>query len=48
MIGKLLSKIQYSTPETIIQQSLHEYLVEVKTELHAIANAVNQYYFART
>ena len=46
MIGKLLSKVRYSTPETIISQNLHQYLIEIKNDLYAIANALNQYYFA--
>lgn len=47
-IGKLLSKIRYSTPDSIMQQGLHEYLLEVKKELYEIANTLNQYYFSRT
>ncbi len=48
MIGKLMSKVRYSTAETILQQNLHQYLVEIKNDLHAIANALNQHYFAYT
>lgn len=48
MVGKLLSKVRYSTPETIIQQNLHQYLQEIKNDLYAVANALNQYYFAYT
>ena len=46
MIGKLLSKVRYSTAETIIRQNLHQYLTEIKNDLYAIANALNQCYFA--
>jgi len=46
MIGKLLSKVRYSTAESIISQNLHQYLVEIKNDLYAIANALNQFYFA--
>jgi len=45
-IGKLLSKVRYSTADTIMEESLHQYLVEIKEELHVIANALNQHYFA--
>jgi uncharacterized alpha-E superfamily protein len=47
-IGRLLSKVRYSTPETIMEQSLHQYLVEIKNELHVIANVLNQHYFAHS
>jgi uncharacterized alpha-E superfamily protein len=48
MVGKLLSKVRYSTPETIIQQNMHQFLSEIKNDLYAIAKALNQYYFAYT
>lgn len=46
MIGKLLSKVRYSTPESIISQNLHQYLLDIKNDLFAIANALNQCCFA--
>ena len=46
MIGKLKSKILYSTPDTIMEQNLHEYLLDIKRDLHKIANGLNQHYFA--
>ena len=48
MIGKLKSKILYSTPDTIMEQNLHEYLLDIKKDLHQIANGLNQHYFAYT
>lgn len=48
MIGKLLSKVRYSTAETIIRQNLHQYLIDIKNDLYAIANALNQCCFAYT
>jgi uncharacterized alpha-E superfamily protein len=48
MIGKLLSKVRYSTPETIINQNLNQFLIEIRSDLYAIANALNQFYFAYT
>jgi uncharacterized alpha-E superfamily protein len=46
MIGKLLSKVRYSTADTIISQNLHQYLIDIKNDLYAIANALNQCCFA--
>jgi uncharacterized alpha-E superfamily protein len=46
MIGKLLSKVRYSTADTIISQNLHQYLSDIKNDLYAIANALNQCCFA--
>jgi uncharacterized alpha-E superfamily protein len=46
MIGKLKSKILYSTPDTIMEQNLHQYLLDIKKDLHQIANGFNQHYFA--
>lgn len=46
MIGKVNSRVRYSTPQSIMQQGLHEFLTEIKNELHAIGNALNQHYFA--
>jgi uncharacterized alpha-E superfamily protein len=48
MVGKLLAKIRYTTPESIVQQNLHQFLQEIKNDLYALANALNQYYFAYT
>jgi len=48
LIGKLKSKINYSTTESILQQGLHEYLAEVKTDLNEIGVTLNQHYFAYT
>jgi uncharacterized alpha-E superfamily protein len=48
LIGKLKSKVTYSTTESILQQGLHEYLADVKTQLNEIGVALNQNYFAYT
>jgi uncharacterized alpha-E superfamily protein len=48
LIGKLKSKINYSTTDSILQQGLHEYLAEVKTDLNEIGVTLNQNYFAYT
>jgi uncharacterized alpha-E superfamily protein len=46
MIGKLKSKVNYSTVDSILQQGLHQFLFEVKKYLYEIGNAFNQNYFA--
>ena len=48
LIGKLKSKINYSTTDSILKQGLHEYLAEVKTDLNEIGVTLNQNYFAYT
>ncbi|HTE12158.1 MAG TPA: alpha-E domain-containing protein [Chitinophagaceae bacterium] len=48
LIGKLKSKINYSTTESILRQGLHEYLAEVKADLNEIGVTLNQHYFAYT
>jgi uncharacterized alpha-E superfamily protein len=48
MIGKLLSKIRYSRAETLVQQNLHQYFSDIKTELYGIANCLTRNYFAYT
>jgi len=48
MIGKIRSKVKYSTVESIMQQGLHTYLNVIKEELYEVGNAFNQYYFAYT
>jgi uncharacterized alpha-E superfamily protein len=48
MIGRVKSRVRYSTPESIMQQGLHEFLTGVKNELYAIGTAISQHYFAYT
>lgn len=48
MIGKVKSRVRYSTPESIMQQGLHEFLTGVKNELYAIGTSISQHYFAYT
>jgi len=48
MIGKIRSKVKYSTVESIMQQGLHVYLNGVKEDLYEVGNAFNQHYFAYT
>jgi uncharacterized alpha-E superfamily protein len=46
MIGKVKSKIKYSTVEAIMQQGLHAYFNSIKEDLYEVGNALNQNYFA--
>jgi uncharacterized alpha-E superfamily protein len=46
MIGKLKSKVMYSTVENIMAEGLHAYLTCIKEELYEVGNTLNQYYFA--
>lgn len=46
MIGRLKSKVNYSTVDTILQEGLHEYLNEVRKRLYEIGVALNHNYFA--
>lgn len=48
MIGKVKSRVRYSTPESIMQQGLHEFLTGVRSELYGIGTALSQHYFAYT
>ena len=48
MLGKIRSKVKYSTVESIMQQGLHSYLNGVKEDLYQVGNAFNQHYFAYT
>ncbi|PWT71480.1 MAG: alpha-E domain-containing protein [Bacteroidetes bacterium] len=45
MIGKIQSKIKYSSVENIMKQSLHPFLNEVKEDVYDVGNALNHYYF---
>lgn len=46
MIGKIHSKVRYSTVDSILQQGLHSYLIGIKEDLYEVGNALNQHYFA--
>jgi len=48
MIGKVRSKVKYSTVETILELGLHKYLKSIKEDLYEVGNAFNQYYFAHS
>jgi len=46
MIGKLKSRIQFSTPDSIIAEGLHKYLYDTRACFFEIGNTLNQSYFA--
>lgn len=46
MIGKVKSKVKYSTVETIMEQGLHSYLKTIKEDLFEVGTVLNQHYFA--
>jgi uncharacterized alpha-E superfamily protein len=48
MIGKLKSKIKFSTPDGVIQEGLHQFLIETKGSLFQIGNTLNKNYFAQS
>jgi uncharacterized alpha-E superfamily protein len=46
MIGRLKSKVQFSTHNSIFDEGLQLYLHDTKKGLFQIGNALNQQYFA--
>jgi uncharacterized alpha-E superfamily protein len=46
LIGRLESRIKYSTLQSIRQEGLHPYLYSIKRELYTIGDALNVQYFA--
>jgi uncharacterized alpha-E superfamily protein len=48
MIGKLKSNIRFSTPDTVIQEGLHQFLLDTKVDLFQIGNTLNKNYFAQS
>ncbi len=46
MIGKVKSKVKFSTPDSIVAEGLHPFLNETKKSLFEVGNALNHNYFA--
>jgi uncharacterized alpha-E superfamily protein len=46
LVGRLQSRIRYSSVNSITQEGLHSYLKSVRTELYGIGDALNEHYFA--
>jgi uncharacterized alpha-E superfamily protein len=48
MIGKVKSKVKFSSSDTILQEGLHRFLMDTKFDLFQIGNTLNQNYFAHS
>ncbi|HLX91829.1 MAG TPA: alpha-E domain-containing protein [Puia sp.] len=48
LIGKIRSRVKYSTTESIMKEGLHTYLSGLREELFGVAKTLDQYYFAYT
>jgi uncharacterized alpha-E superfamily protein len=47
-IGRLQSRIKYSSVRSIKQEGLHTFLTQIRSELYGVANALNEHYFANS
>jgi uncharacterized alpha-E superfamily protein len=47
-IGRLQSRIKYSSVRSIKQEGLHTFLAQIRGELYGISDALNEYYFANS
>lgn len=47
-IGRLQSRIKYSSVRSIRQEGLHTFLTQIRSELYGIANSLNEHYFANS
>jgi len=47
-IGRLQSRIKYSSVKSIEEEGLHLFLTQIRSELYGIANALNEHYFANS
>jgi len=47
-IGRLQSRIKYSSVRTIRQEGLHTFLTQIRSELYGIADSLNEHYFANS
>jgi uncharacterized alpha-E superfamily protein len=47
-IGRLQSRIKYSSVKTIRQEGLHAFLTQIRGELYGVADALNEHYFANS
>ncbi len=47
-IGRLESRIKYSSVKSIEQEGLENFLPQIRSELYGIANALNEHYFANS
>jgi len=47
-IGRLQSRIKYSSVRSIRQEGLHLFLTQIRNELYGVGNSLNEYYFANS
>jgi len=47
-IGRLQSRIKYSSVKSIREDGLHTFLAQIRRELYGIANNLNEYYFGHS
>jgi len=47
-IGRLQSRIKYSSVKTIEKEGLHLFLTQIRSELYGIGNSLNEHYFANS
>src|ERR1700743_1498975 len=47
-IGRLQSRIKYSSVRSIRQEGLHTFLTQIRSELYGIADSLNEHYFANS
>src|SRR5471030_491233 len=47
-IGRLQSRIKYSSVKTIEHDGLHTFLTQIRSELYGIGNSLNEHYFANS
>ena len=47
-IGRLQSRIKYSSVRSIKQEGLHTFLAQIRGELYGISDALNEFYFANS
>jgi len=47
-IGRLQSRIKYSSVKSIGDEGLHTFLTQIRSELYGIGNRLNEYYFAHS
>ena len=48
MIGKLQSKVKFSTSDSIIYEGLHQFLIDTKTSLFQIGTTLSKNYFGNS
>ena len=46
MIGKIRSRVKFSTSQSILQEGLHHFLTDTRSSLYQIANAFSHHYFS--